>query len=147
MEKIFEQLPGLSASLHEELSTIIDQMIERWESEPFLTAQTLQDLCNAALCILFNQTSTSYDYPYHISVAAQTLGYALPTPVLFADTNWVKDWFAFAVNPGTGKLDLWRVDPISRSGYPMSQWKQWLDGENRSRTWGIFTKPQEYHSF
>lgn len=143
-EKLIEKLPGLSKEHLSQISDLIDEMITRWEKAPFLTAQELQNICKAALCIALQSTSVKYDYPYLISLAAQDLSYAMPTPVIFADTNWVKDWFAFLVNPGTGNLELWRVDPLGRVGFPMTQWKKWLNGSDRSRTWGIFTKPQEY---
>jgi hypothetical protein len=72
------------------------------------------------------------------------MGYAMPAPVIFADTNWVKDEFGFLVNPGTGKLELWRVDYTGSIGAPMSIWKQWVNGTNPSHKWVVYTKPFEY---
>lgn len=143
-EKLLENLPGLNEEDHQQFSNILDEILKLWEKAPFLTAQDLQNLCKAALSVALQATSVSYDYPYLLNLAAQNLSYAMPTPIIFADTNWVKDWFAFLVNPGTGNLELWRVDPLGRVGFPMTQWKRWMDGSERSRTWGIFTKPQEY---
>lgn len=143
-EKILEKLPGLTPELHEKVSSLLDTIIERWGTSPFITAEQLQNICKAVLCIALERTSTEFNYPELISCAAQKLGYAQPTPVIFGDTNWVKDLFAFVVNPGRAVLELWRVDPIGRIGAPMSQWKKWVDGSDRSRTWGIYTKPQEY---
>lgn len=143
-EKILENLPGLTPELHEKISSLLDTLIERWGASPFITAEQLQNICKAVLCIALEQTSTEFNYPELISCTAQKLGYAQPTPVVFGDTNWVKDLFAFVVNPGRAVLELWRVDPTCRIGAPMSQWKKWVDGSDRSRTWGIYTKPQEY---
>lgn len=143
-EKIMEKLPGLDRAQHQALSEIFEGINEKWEKEPYLTADQLQSLCKAALSILLKDVVAPYDYPLLISQEAQKLGYAMPEPILFGDSNWVKEWFAFIVNPGTSSLELWRIDPLGRVGAPMSQWKQWLNGSDRSRTWGIFTKPQEY---
>ncbi len=140
VEKILENLPGVTS----DISSILDTLITRWGSSPFITAEQLQNICKAVLCIALQRTSTEFNYPELISFAAQKLGYAQPTPVVFGDTNWVKDLFAFVVNPGRAVLELWRVDPTCRIGAPMSIWKKWVDGSDRSRTWGIYTKPQEY---
>ena len=56
-------------------------------------------------------------------------------PLLFADTNWLNYYFAFAVNPATLDLDLYRVDPSGSYGYPMTIWDNWND------TWGVLTRP------
>lgn len=146
VQKIMENLPGLNPTLHEKISALLDSVIERWGSSSFITADQLQNICKALLCIALEQTSAEFNYPELISNAAQKLGYAQPTPIIFGDTNWVKDLFAFVVNPGRAELELWRVDPLGRIGAPMSEWKKWVDGSDRSRTWGIYTKPQEYRA-
>ena len=59
-----------------------------------------------------------------------------PEPLLFADTNWLNYSFAFAVNPATLELDLYRYDPLTKKGFPMTIWeKEWND------TWGVLTRP------
>lgn len=144
-EKILHHLPGLNEKDYEKLSSVLDLIIARWNSEThFVSAHQLQEICKAALCLSLDATSTQLDYPCLISLTAQKLGYAMPAPVLFADTNWVKDQFAFVVNPGTAKLELWRTDYMGSQGISMSMWKQWVNGSNRERTWGVFTKPYEY---
>ena len=145
-EKILENLPGLTPAHHEEISIHLDSLIQKWGDSAFITAEQLQNICKALLCIALEQTSTEFNYPELITSAAQKLGYALGPPILFGDTNWVKDLFAFVVNPGRAELELWRVDPLGQIGAPMSAWKKWLDGSDRSRTWGIYTKPQEYRA-
>lgn len=66
-----------------------------------------------------------------------------PMPLLFADTNWSHFFFAIGFNPGLGKLDLWRFDPISQEGYPLSVWRPYLDGSSPGH-WGVLTNPREY---
>jgi hypothetical protein len=89
-------------------------------------------------------TTTSVDYHLQIALAAQQLGYAMPAPIIFADTNWVKEEFGFLVNPGTAVLELWRVDYTGTQGFPMSSWKQWLNGSRPNQKWAVYTKPSEY---
>lgn len=141
--KILSQLPKINASM-------IDQMLELLDGLPmtrgellYFGASQLQDICKALLCLIQGTTS-SYDYPFLISQAAQKLGFAVPAPILFADTNWVKDMFGFVVNPGTGKLELWRVDYTGSIGHPIPSWKQWLNGSRPDQKWGIYTKPYQY---
>ncbi|MFV0339865.1 MAG: hypothetical protein ACK5MA_04425, partial [Parachlamydiaceae bacterium] len=60
------------------------------------------------------------------------------------DTNWVSDYFAFLVNPGTGSLDFWRVNSTATQGFRMSSWDIWLNGSRKDRSWGFYTKLHEY---
>ena len=64
------------------------------------------------------------------------LGYLPPKPFFVADTNWPGMWFAFAYNPGTQELDLWRSDPSFRNPKPMHVWRKDLDGTSH-KPWGI----------
>lgn len=143
MERLLLELPGLEAhqtSLHE----AIDGIVARRGAADLLSAQQLNQLCLAALCLALNATSTAIDYPRLIAQKARELGYAMPCPFRFADTNWAKDYFAFLVNPGTGALDLWRVNATATLGAPMSSWREWLNGTRKDRTWGVYNKPHEY---
>lgn len=110
----------------------------------FLDAQQLQDGIMALICKTFEAAHFSQDIAMDITRAAQDLGYALPAPLFFADSNWMRDYFAFVVNPGTGLLDFWRMDSLGRKGSPMAHWRQWLDGSRKERQWGIYIHPNEY---
>lgn len=68
-----------------------------------------------------------------------TLGYLPPRPLFVADTNWPGMWFAFAFNPGTEELDLWRSDPSFRSPKPMHVWRSELNGSSQ-KPWGLIMK-------
>lgn len=144
VEAILAKLPGLEKGMLAKFSGIWEQFSSGGTGASVMSAKGLQDVVKAVLILLWNDTSTSYDYHWHVAEAARKLGYALPIPVIFADTNWVRDNFAFLVSPGTGKLELWRVDYTGTVGYPMSMWEQWLDGSRRDRTWGVYTRPYEY---
>ena len=65
-------------------------------------------------------------------------------PVIFADTNWMKEYFAFALSPVTLSLRLWATNSLGTEGFPMKQWTPWLNGSRKDRTWGILVNPSDY---
>ncbi len=65
-----------------------------------------------------------------------------PKPLLFADTNWLDYFFAFAINPATLELDLYRVSADGSRTYPMTPWRPYLDGTT-SLPWGVLTRPSD----
>jgi hypothetical protein len=144
INQIFMHVPTLLPNQIQEMLETFDRISIDSSSHRVCSAQQLQNICKALLCLTLDETTTASDYHWEVSLAAQKLGYALPTPVIFADTNWVKDEFGFVVNPGTGRLELWRLDYTASYGYPMSSWKQWLDGSHPHPKWGIYVKPVEY---
>lgn len=64
-------------------------------------------------------------------------------PLLFADTNWLDYAFAFAVNPATLELDLYRISADNTRAYPMNPWRSYLDGSTTT-PWGVLTRPSDY---
>lgn len=142
--EILAKLPGVTPDVLNEIARQWDEIPSNTSGVGWGDAKQLQDITKAMICLAMQNTSTPYDYHWHVSQAARELGYALPMPVIFADTNWAKDLFAFLVSPGTGKFELWRVDYTGTVGAPMSSWESWLDGSDRSRTWGVYTRPYEY---
>jgi len=143
--QILQQLPGISIK-REIVASIVETMMDVQPNSRILNAKILQDVCKAVLLLILENTSTGLDYHQLIAQAAQKLEYAMPQPIRFADTNWLKEDFAFVVNPGTAQLELWRVDFNGTSGYPMTIWEQWLNGSRQDVTWGIYTKYYEYVS-
>ncbi len=141
--KILKLLPGITPKHTQDIVDLIER-IPLSRDPSILSASHLQDICKALLCLSGLMTSTKHDYPLLIHQAAQKLNFAMPAPVIFADTNWVKDEFGFLVNPGTGKLELWRIDYMGSKGHPMTSWKQWVDGSRPDQKWGIYVKPSEY---
>ncbi len=57
-------------------------------------------------------------------------------PIFFADSNWPGLLFAFALNPGTLEMDLWRSDPEFKNPRLMHIWKKDLDGSSQ-KPWGV----------
>lgn len=146
IENIYAAIPFIDSEQIKRLMGIFELASRRVFQRPVVDASTLQNICKGLLCLDSFQTSSEFDYHTAISAAAQQLEYAMPAPILFADSNWVKDMFGFVVNPGTGQLELWRVDATGRTGVSMSSWEQWLNGSRQDRTWGIYTRPYEYNA-
>lgn len=140
---ILSKLPGLTSQDLKEIESLYEQIQGRFSTQ-MGSAQSLQDACLALLALHFGATSTSIDYQAVITRTAQQLGYAMPQPILFADSNWIRDLFGFTINPGTGNFELWRFDANGKSGRPMFSWRQWLDGSRKDIQWGIYPKTFEY---
>ena len=143
IREIVSGLPGL-----EERGAFVEKGINELLSaagnELFITSKQLQSMIKAMLCDCIEGTSSPYNYPLLIANLAREKGYAMPIALRCADTNWVSDYFAFVVNPGTGALDFWRVNCTATQGFRMSIWDVWLNGSRKDRAWGFYTKPHEY---
>lgn len=163
---LFENLPLFSASeINDKLSALfreinlrlpkeeklnIKELLEFFDrlpappSQTILGAKQLQNLSKSLLCLWKNKTLFALDYHRIVAESAQALGMAYPKPLIFADTNWVKDYFAFLVNPGTNALELWRVDVLGTEGGSMAVWQQWLNGSRKDIPWSVYHRPYEY---
>lgn len=144
--KLLEELPELSSQTVQTLLKMFDKLMPASLATRALPADRLQDIAKSLLCLEFRQPHISSDYHLRIAQAAQKLGFAMPQPLLFADTNWVTDYFGFLVSPGSGQFELWRLDYSGSFGAPMSNWKQWVDGSHRDRTWGVYVRPDQYQA-
>lgn len=146
LENIYAAIPSITDREREELMATYDVAAASYASRSLVDAANLQEIAKGLFCLTFEETTTEIDYHGAVSQAAQKLEYAMPGPIIFADTNWVKEEFGFIVNPGTGEFELWRIDVTGRIGAPMSAWDQWLNGSMKSPAWGIYTKPYEYQA-
>ena len=133
VENIFARLPSLSMEKRRDLLNIFDMASQPGRQRPIVDAAALQSICKGLLCLGLEESSSPIDYHASISRAAQQLGYAMPAPIIFADTNWVKEEFGFVLNPGSNQFELWRIDATGREGSPMSAWEQWLNGSRQDR--------------
>jgi hypothetical protein len=114
--------------------------------ERYAPIHRLVDAVRALYCMAIKATRGSLNIHQVVVEAARRLGYAFPDPIWVADSNWVREKFAFVVNPGTGELDFWVVEPLGLVGGPVQGWRRWLDGSQQSPTWGIYSNPFEYMS-
>ncbi len=122
----------------------IEEVCEAIGSYRMMDAKMLRNICLSILCYKLKKTRTKTDYQWEVAQAARKHGYALPLPIIFADTNWVKDYFGFVYNPMTEELGLWRVDYTGTEGAPMHSWTKWVDGSAKHPKWGVYANPQEY---
>ena len=69
--------------------------------------------------------------------------FSIHPPLFFGDTNWLDYAFAFAINPATMELDLYRISADGQRSYPMNAWRPYLDGTIK-KDWGVLTCPSDY---
>lgn len=144
IEGVVKDLPLMDKVSSEELHELIDQIRKSLIGNRWVSSQQIQDICAAIVLVCLDDTAFSADYHKLIVSKAREEGVVLPEPVIFADTNWVRDKFSFVVNPGTSELELWRTNRLGVAGTPMIAWTEWLDGSRRNSKWGFFTRPYEY---
>ncbi len=155
-EALFSLMPLFPGYLLEERVEIILSQIDgalakkalphlsAFSAPGLMSALELKEVCLLLIGLAKDETSAPVNYPERISKIAQKEGYAVPVPFVFADTNWPKDNFAFLVNPGSGNLSLWRVDPTGSVGAPMKMWDHYLNGQTKSPDWGVYTEPHQW---
>lgn len=143
LEDIYQSI-FLSIEQRDILAKVLDMASPSMTSAIVIDADSLQNICKGLICMAFEETTSEIDYHAAVSAAAQQLGYAMPAPFIVADTNWNNEEFGFVVNPGTLDYELWRVDITGRVGFPMSSWKEWLNGSRHEPSWGVYIRPYEY---
>jgi hypothetical protein len=111
---------------------------------PFFTLKGLKETAKACFLLFQKKILLEFDLHRFIATRASDLALAPPSPILFADSNWSHYYFAFIVNPGTGNLELWRMNQTAEEGVRMRTWAHWLNGSSRE-TWGVFTNPSQYN--
>lgn len=144
VETILSQLPGLQEETRRAMGTLLEDITGRVGAPTTISAKGLQNIVKALLALFLDSTMASENYPLLVSQIAQKEGFAMPEPFIIADTNWVKDHFAFLVNPGNEKFELWRIDYTGSVGVPMSDWNPWMNGSRKQPTWGVYIQPHEY---
>lgn len=141
---IMAKLPRLNSSLQKNIEQLLENHFSSHSGRFMLGANSLQNICKILLALTLGKTSTSLDYHLLIAQIAQQLGFAMPVPIQFADSNWVRDYFGFVVNPGTGRFEFWRLDYTGSMGNPIPAWTQWMNGSRQDLRWGIYSRPYEY---
>ena len=132
--------PRIDAYLFESLPLIKPQSAAELgiQTNTPLTRRALHDL-------LVAKHSLNQDHDVHAKVQETLISKKLapPRPFIFADSNWAKAYFAFAVNPATFELDLFRTDKIGLTGAPLKEWAPFFRGSH-SDTWSIYLRTYEY---
>lgn len=132
--------------VREQLFEEAEMLLDLGGRQEMTGAAGFREFLQAVLMVHFKKTR--FEKPLYRELVAHLRreGAMMPEPLIVADTNWVKDYFAFLVNPGTGKLDFWRVDALGLEGAPLSNWREWINGKRKDRTWGIYTNPFQYRA-
>jgi len=140
LEKEFSNMPQIQSNLSETLQNL--KKITQQKND--VSSQRLLDSTKGAIALCLGITRTKDDMHKKVIKAMRDEGLKSPLPLIFADTNWVKDYFAFVVNPASKELEFWTVDYYGVQGRPLSHWKMWVNGSRREPKWGIFPKTNEY---
>lgn len=143
LEKVFSALPEVYLPFKEKALELYDPAKFRSRYGALASCQ-LQLLCKTLLHAAAGRSFFPINVHESVALAARKSGLSMPSPLIFADTNWSKYYFAFVVSPGSGRLELWRMNKIGTDGFPMSTWKEWLNGTRSDIKWGIYIKPVEY---
>lgn len=141
---IFKAIPEVDKKMHESLVAMFEEVKDLLQYRDVISARAVRNLCKSLIVMVLGRTSDQHDWHKLITSSMQQKGFAMPPPVIFGDTNWVTEMFAFLINPGTGEFELWRVDETGSVGSPMSIWTHWLDGTRQHPQWALYPKPHEY---
>ena len=126
------------------LDDVVNEVMSRLEMTGYMSVKRFVELTKACAIIILKSTRVATDLHGAIVDALRKRNLMLPAPLIFADSNWVKDYFAFVVSPTSHELELWSVDYYGAHGRPISYWKQWVNGSRRDLKWGIYSRPLEY---
>ncbi|MBS0656245.1 MAG: hypothetical protein JSR46_10740, partial [Verrucomicrobia bacterium] len=123
---------------------VVEAILRHLSYRGVVSAQELTNIVKAICCVVQRGTKSSKNLYKAILEELRSQKALFAAPLIFADSNWVKDYFAFVVNPATGQMELWSVDFYGTTGRQISYWKMWLNGSRKEPQWGIFNRPSEY---
>lgn len=146
VEQITQEVLKTDELQQKQVMKIYDRLADRLGREEVIGSAQLREVVQAILILYLDQTASSEPFLQSIVSFMRKKEWMLPEPVVFADTNWVKDDFAMVIGPTSNQLELWRVDAMGIEGFPMSMWKHWVDGSRQDRTWGVYTNPFQYRA-
>jgi len=144
IDLVLAELPLKNGELTN-LQEVSQALLDKRSYLPYLSSLQFFHLLKTILMLHFEKVQTSENWPLQILDALRKLKFAMPKPIFFADTNWPYFYFAFMLNPSNSKLELWRVDRLGRTGFPMTSWKKWFQDHNPS-LWSILINPNEYQA-
>ena len=148
---LFKHLPFVTNEQYIDIQVFINKQLSRLGCQ--LDPQSLESVMSIGQChesisrMLVNTVGSRYahdDLMRLMKAAFRSVGCWSPTPIRFADTNWTHYDFAFCWNPGTDKLEIWAIHPYTRSGYPMTSWERYTNGQVREAMWGVYNDPTQY---
>lgn len=144
VRRIVEHLSEISTLQSGDWMNLLDLMTPNLLVNQIMSAKQLKDITLSLITLAQLSTDSPVDLHARVTSIMRQLEYAMPAPLIFADSNWTKDEFGFLVNPGNEQFELWKMDYTGAEGSPMSSWKKWLNGSQRDIFWGIYNHPYEY---
>lgn len=121
----------------------VEKMFHKYSGINVLGSEEFYNLINFCLIQILKNSYPKFNFSKALVRCLQKNGLAMPEPIIFADTNWVGNYFAFVVNPFELDLELWRVSYWGLTGTPMKTWKKWITGKNKN-PWGVFVEFREF---
>ncbi len=143
---LIKECKEIPPSLQDKMAALYSENPIPYTLDRYIPIHRLIDAVKALYCLAIKKSRGELNIHQVVADSARRLGYAFPEPIWVADSNWVRESFAFVVNPGSGELDFWMVEPTGLIGGPVQGWRRWLDGSQQSPTWGIYSNPYEYTS-
>src|SRR5262249_25105534 len=90
LNTLFAAIPGLSERDCAALMQIWESLPSPIGMETVATADMLQDIAKALLSLHFGATSFPTNFHQLVVQAARQCQFALPAPIVFADSNWAR---------------------------------------------------------
>jgi hypothetical protein len=112
-----------------------------------IRAKELLDIIKSTLIFAANKTRFGQDVLETVVNTLRSKKLLPPAPIIFADSNWVKEFFAFVYSPVNQQLELWSVNAYGTEGRPIEGWKMWVDGSRKDRDWGVLVNAKQYRSY
>lgn len=109
-----------------------------------LRSRELLELVKTIIILMFGRCRFEKDVLETLLSVMRDMRLLPPKPLIFADSNWVKDFFAFVIGPTSQQLEFWSVNAYGTQGRPITNWKMWLDGSRKDKKWGVLINPNEY---
>ena len=144
VEVILSQLAMISEEQRKRAMALLDNYTPRFSEARVLSAHRLQQVTLALIALVTERVAHRHNFARLVKEVCVAEGFCLPKPLIFADTNWPNEWFAFLVNPGNGQFELWRCDHLGNEGAPMDDWKKWLNGSEQQPKWGLYPLVNQY---
>lgn len=144
LREILKTVLGDTKVILDKIQAVIETFMRDMGPSRIISSKKLFNIAKTLSILIIGSTRCANNLPAMLLQEFRKQNLAMPQPVIFADTNWVKDYFAFVVNPATEQLEFWSVDFLGSTGKPISSWKMWLNGSRHDPKWGIFSKPSEY---
>lgn len=112
-----------------------------------IRAKELLDIIKGTIIFSAGKTRFTQDVLEIAITALRAKKLLPPAPVIFADSNWIKEFFAFVYSPVNQQLELWSVNSYGTEGRPITGWKMWVDGSRKDRDWGVLVNAKQYRSY